>query len=76
MRDRRLAELAGASLASLFSYAFAFMAQPAVAGNESLATILTNSTMRTALAIVLFLTGLLTIMLASCMFKEVTFERR
>lgn len=70
LKNRRLAELSGATLASLFSYLFSFYAQPSLAGVDTPAEILPNHTMRTALAIVLSLTGLLNLMLATCMFKE------
>jgi len=76
LENRRLAELAGASLASLFSYLFSFYAQPSIAGDVTPAAILPDTTMRTALAIVLFMSGLLTLMLVTCMFKETSIEKR
>ena len=70
LKNKRLAELSGATLASLFSYLFSYYAQPSLADVDTPAEILTNTTMRTALAVVLLLTGILNLMLATCMFKE------
>ena len=75
MAYKGYAELAGATLASLVSFLFANYAQPVIAAEQK-AVFETSATMRTALAVTLFLVALLTLMLATLMFKEIPIERR
>ena len=75
---RKFTELAGGFIAALVSYMLSDYAQYSVAGqggHEEQVYITTNSsTMRMALATVLLVVVLLTLMLAYCMFKEMPIE--
>jgi len=75
---RPLAEHAGASLAAILSYMLAKYAKPVSADTnpEEGAGLTTDATMRSALAALVFLTGLLSLILAWCMFKEIPIEQR
>ena len=75
LKTRQYAELTGATLASMVSYMLTSYAQPSMGKLVDTETV-SQTTMRTALAAILFLTALLTLMLARCMFKELPIERR
>ena len=68
-------ELLGGTLASVVSYMFSEYAQISIDENMD-NYIVSDKTMRVALASVLWIPVLLTLFLARCMFKEMPIERR
>lgn len=81
MGMRKFTEIAGGFIAACISYMLSDYAQVSVdsgddSGSGELVTATDSSTMRIALASVLLIVVLLTLMLANCMFKEMPIEER